>query len=263
MKAAPFEYRRPESLEEALDLLAEHGDEAKPLAGGQSLIPLLAMRLAQPGLLVDLQRVPGLKGVREGRIGAMTTQAELERKAALPGVVKAALPHIGHFQIRTRGTVGGSLCHADPAAEWPALALLLGAMLHVGSRRGRRAIAAADFFLGPLTTALEPDELLLEVELPPTAGGFGFAEVERRGGDFALVGAAAQGGAVVVFGTGAAPQRLAGVESHLAAGGAPGPELRALAEREIQATGDIHASAAYRRRVGAALVERVVAEARA
>jgi aerobic carbon-monoxide dehydrogenase medium subunit len=263
LKAAPFDYRRPESLEEALDLLAEHGDEAKPLAGGQSLIPLLAMRLAQPGLLVDLQRVPGLKGVREGRIGAMTTQTALEREAALPGVVKAALPHIGHFQIRTRGTVGGSLCHADPAAEWPALALLLGAVMHARSRRGPRTVPAADFFVGPLTTALEPDELLLEVELPATSGGFGFAEVERRGGDFALVGAAAQGGAVVVFGTGAAPQRLAAVESHLAAGGAPGPELRALAEREIEATGDIHASAAYRRRVGAALVERVVAEARA
>jgi len=263
MKAAPFEYRRPESLEEALDLLAEHGEEAKPLAGGQSLIPLLAMRLAQPALLVDLERVPGLKGLRDGRIGAMTSQARLANEAALPGVVKAALPHIGHFQIRTRGTVGGSLCHADPAAEWPALAVLLGAVLHVRSRRGRREVKADEFFVGPLTTSLEPDELLLEVELPAAAGGFGFAEVERRGGDFALVGAAAQGGAVVVFGTGARPQRLVGVEANLAAGGATGPELRALAEHEIEATGDIHASAAYRRSVGAALVERVVAEARA
>jgi len=263
MKSAPFDYRRPESLEEALALLAEHGDEAKPLAGGQSLIPLLAMRLAQPALLVDLDRVPGLKGARAGRIGAMTTQARLENEAELPGVVKAALPHIGHFQIRTRGTVGGSLCHGDPAAEWPALALLLGAVMHARSRRGQRAVPAAGFFLGPLITALEPDELLVEIELPAPAGGFGFAEVERRGGDFALVGAAAQGTAVVVFGTGAAPQRLAEVEGYLAAGGGPGRELRALAEREIQATGDIHASAAYRRRVGAALVDRVVARARA
>ncbi len=252
MKSAPFDYRRPESLEEALALLAEHGDEAKPLAGGQSLIPLLAMRLAQPALLVDLDRVPGLKGARAGRIGAMTTQARLENEAELPGVVKAALPHIGR-----------SLCHGDPAAEWPALALLLGAVMHARSRRGQRAVPAAGFFLGPLITALEPDELLVEIELPAPAGGFGFAEVERRGGDFALVGAAAQGTAVVVFGTGAAPQRLAEVEGYLAAGGGPGRELRALAEREIQATGDIHASAAYRRRVGAALVDRVVARARA
>ena len=120
MKSAAFEYRRPESLEEALDVLAEHGDEAKPLAGGQSLIPLLTMRLAQPAMLVDLDRVPGLKAVGGGRIGAMATEARLERETDLPGVVKAALPHIGHFQVRTRGTVGGSLCHADPAAEWPA-----------------------------------------------------------------------------------------------------------------------------------------------
>jgi len=145
MKSAPFDYRRPESLEEALDLLAGHGDEANPLAAGQPLIPLLAMRLAQPGLLVDLERVPGLKGVRGARIGALTTQAALEREPALPGVVKAALPHIGHFQIRTRGTIGGSLCHADPASEWPALALLLDAVLHARSRRGPRTIAAADF----------------------------------------------------------------------------------------------------------------------
>ncbi|MEP7105428.1 MAG: FAD binding domain-containing protein [Chloroflexota bacterium] len=263
MKPAAFEYRRPESLDEALELLAEHGDEAKPLAGGQSLVPLLAMRLAQPALLVDLDRVPGLKGIDGGRMGAMVTQARLEREADLPGVVKAALPHIGHFQVRTRGTVGGSLCHADPAAEWPALALLLGAVLHVRSRRGERRLAAAEFTVGPLMTALEPDELLVAVELAAAAGGFGFAEVERRGGDFALVGAAAQGGAVVVFATGATPQRLGAVEAHLAAGGGPGPELRKLAEAEIQATGDIHASAGYRRRVGAALADRVVAAARA
>lgn len=263
MKSAAFEYRRPESLDEALDLLAEHGDEAKALAGGQSLIPLLAMRLAQPAMLVDLDRVPGLKEVAGGRIGAMVTQARLERETDLPGVVRAALPHIGHFQVRTRGTVGGSLCHADPAAEWPALAVLLGAILHVRSRHGERRLAAADFVVGPLMTALAPDELLVAVELPAVAGGFGFAEVERRGGDFALVGAAAQGGAVVVFATGAAPQRLGAVEAHLAAGGRPGAELRALAEREIEAGGDIHASAGYRRRVGAALVDRVVVAARA
>ena len=265
MKSAPFEYRRPETLDEALALLAEHGDEAKPLAGGQSLIPLLAMRLAQPALLVDLQRVPELRGVnrRDGavRIGAMTRQAELERWPELPALVGAALPHIGHFQIRSRGTVGGSLAHMDPAAEWPALALLLDAELELASSRGRRMLAAAEFALGPLITALEPDELLVAVTLRGADGRFGFEEVERRPGDFALVGAASQGGRIVAFATGARPQRLPGCEAYLAGGGWAGDELRALAEREIEATADIHASAAYRRRVGARLVERAVAAA--
>jgi carbon-monoxide dehydrogenase medium subunit len=267
MKAAPFEYRRPGSLAEALETLAAAGDEARPLAGGQSLVPLLAMRLARPSVLVDLQRVPELRGVRaEGpvlRIGAMTRQAELERRPGLPGVVAAALPHVGHLQIRSRGTVGGSLAHLDPAAEWPALAVLLDADLELASTRGRRRVAARDFVLGPLTSALAPDELLVGVELTAAEGPFGFLEVERRPGDFALVGAASHGGRVVVFATGGTPQRLTGCEAFLGDGGAPGDELRALAEAEIEATGDTHASAAYRRSVGARLVERAVEAARA
>jgi aerobic carbon-monoxide dehydrogenase medium subunit len=267
VKAAPFEYRRPASLAEALEALAEAGDEARPLAGGQSLLPLLAMRLARPSLLVDLGRVAELRGVREDagglRIGAMTREAELERRPGLPGILAAALPHVGHFQIRSRGTVGGSLAQADPAAEWPALALLLGAEVEVASRRGARRVAARDLFLGPLTTALEPDELLVAVVLRDAEGPFGFLEVERRPGDFALVGAAGHRGRLVVFATGAVPQRLARCEAFLREGGRPGPELRALAEAEIEATGDIHAGAAYRRAVGARLAELAAAAAAA
>ncbi len=262
MKSAPFEYRRPDSLAEALELLAEHGDEAKPLAGGQSLV-LLAMRLAQPAMLVDLARVAELRGVepqQDGlRIAAMTTQAELGR-GRLPEIIAAALPHVGHFPIRSRGTVGGSLAHMDPAAEWPALAVLLDAELEIASKRGLRTMAAADFVLGPLMTALEPDELLLAVRLVGAFGAFGFEEVERRAGDFALVGAAGHGGRLVVFATGGTPQRLRRCEAHLSEGGRVG-ELRRLAEEEIEATGDVHASAEYRRRVGAALVERVATAA--
>jgi aerobic carbon-monoxide dehydrogenase medium subunit len=247
VKSAPFEYRRPESLEEALALLAEYGDEAKPLAGGQSLVPMLAMRLARPALLVDLARVGELRGVevRDGelRIAAMTTQGAL-----------------GHFQIRSRGTVGGSLAHMDPAAEWPALAVLLEAELEVASTRGRRTVPAADFMLGPLMSTLEADELLVAVRLSGACGEFGFEEVERRPGDFALVGAACHGGRLVVFATGGTPQRLRRCEAHLDAGGRTA-ELGRLAEEEIEAIGDVHASAEYRRRVGAALVQRVAAAA--
>lgn len=265
MKSAPFEYRRPETLDEALDLLSQHGDEAKALAGGQSLIPLLAMRLAQPALLIDLQRLPELRGIerRSGdlRVGAMTSQAELERVDNLPPLLAAALPHVGHFQIRSRGTVGGSLAHMDPAAEWPALALLLDAELELASRRGRRKLPAADFARGPLISALEPDELLVAVNLADPDGPFGFREVERRPGDFALVAAASHRGRIVVFATGGRPQRLVECESHLRTGGGASDQLRRLAETEIEASGDIHVSAAYRRRVGAGLVERVVADA--
>lgn len=263
MKPAAFEYVRPTSLDEALEVLANHGDEARPLAGGQSLIPLLAMRLAQPAILLDLQLLTELRGVElseDGlRVGAMTRELELERSRGVPAVVAAALPHIGHFQIRSRATVGGSLAHMDPAGEWPALALLLDAELEVVSARGVRRVAARDFALGPLSTAIQPDELLVAVVLSGAGGAFGFEEVERRPGDFALVGAACHRGRAVAFATGSIPQRLPGCERYLREGGGPGAELRALAETEIEAVGDLHASAAYRRRVGAALVERVVA----
>jgi aerobic carbon-monoxide dehydrogenase medium subunit len=260
VKSAPFEYRRPASLAEALQILDQHGDDARPLAGGQSLIPLLAMRLAQPAMIVDLGRLPELRGIRrdgsEIAIGAMTTQAQLQR-LPLPGILAAALPHVGHFQIRSRGTVGGSLAHMDPAAEWPALAVLLDAELELAATSGRRLLRAADFALGPMTSAIEPNELLVSIRLSGAEGPFGFLEVERRPGDFALVGAACHRGRLVAFATGAIAQRLTRCEALLREDGSPG-DLRALAEAEIEATGDVHASAGYRRRVGAALVQRAV-----
>lgn len=264
LKPPALEYHRPESLDQALALMAEHGDEAKPLAGGQSLVPLLAMRLSNPAHLVDLQGVEELRKValEDGRlrIGAMVRQRDLERDQRTPALVAAALPHIGHFQIRNRGTVGGSLAHMDPAAEWPALALALDALLVAESIRGRRAIPATEFCKGPLMTALAPDELLTEVVLPAPRGGFGFAEVARTSGAFALAGAACQGGAVAVFGTGSRPQRLAGVERLLSKAVDPS-EIEEAAAAEIEAVSDIHAPAAYRRRAGAALVRRVVVQA--
>ncbi len=266
VKPAPFEYHRPGSLAEALEVIGRYGDELKPLAGGQSLIPMLAMRLARPSHLMDLQRVAELRRVvREGnvlRVGAMVRHRDMERTAEVPSVVATAIPHIGHFQIRNRGTVGGSLAHMDPAAEWPALSLLLGCSVVAVSTRGSRRIPADDFAIGPLMTALEPDELMTELLVPLPEGGGGFAEVERRSGDFALVGAGCQDGTVVVFGAGPRPQRLAMTEQFIKAGGAPGPELENIAALEIVARGDIHASAEYRRRTGATLVNRVVRQSR-
>ena len=252
MKAAPFEYRRPASLEEALELLAQHGDECKPLAGGQSLIPLLVMRLARPAVLADLQAIPELRRRDSTRIGAMVTNAELEEadRDTVPPLVAAALPHIGHYQIRSRGTVGGNLAHADPAAEWPALAVALDAAIVALSRsRGTREVAAADFFLGPLTSALEADELVVELRLPAWAfdAKWAFAEVARRPGDFAMAGTAAvqpPGGSprVAVFAVG------------------PSPQLVDPQNPTFEANGDVHASAAYRREVCKRLVERALAE---
>lgn len=264
MKPAPFEYHRPETVEEVLALLAEHGEDAKPLAGGQSLVPLLAMRLAQPAHVIDLERVAELRGaeVRSEAIvvGAMTREVEVERRASelgLPAAVREAIPHIGHFQIRNRGTVGGSIAHCDPAAEWPALLLLLDATVVARSARGERAIPAQDFVQGPLMTALEPDELVVKMRIPVAAGPSAFAEVERRFGDFALVGAACDSGRVVVFGTGARPQRLNSVEAYLAQGSRDLREVSRLAAGEIEAVGDVHGSADYRRHVGGELVAQV------
>ena len=248
--------------------MAEHRDEAKPLAGGQSLVPLLAMRLARPSHIVDLQRVGELRQIsvteEQLRIGAMTRQRDIEHDFRMPGLVRAAVPHIGHFQVRNRGTVGGSLSHMDPAAEWPAVALALDAVMVAASVRGRREIAADDFMIGPQMTALGPDELLVEVVVPVHLDGFGFAEVTRRGmGDFALVGAACQGSAVAVFGAGARPQRLPAVEEFLRTGGGTRAEVSSLAASEIEATTDIHASSDYRRHVAASLVGAVVEELQA
>jgi carbon-monoxide dehydrogenase medium subunit len=212
---------------------------------------------------VDLHRVAELRqiSVADGRvrIGAMARQRDIEHDPRMPGLVSAAVPHVGHFQIRNQGTVGGSLCHMDPAAEWPAVALALDAVMVAASVRGRREIAADDFMVGPHMTGLAVDELLVEVIVPVRDEGFGFAEVTRRGvGDFALVGAACQASAVVVFGAGPRAQRLTAVEDFLNSGGGARAEVAALATTEIQATDDLHTSSRYRREVAAMLVGAVV-----
>ncbi len=263
MKPPDFEYHRPAVIEEALRIMAEHGRAARPLAGGQSILPLLASRAIRPRHIVDLQRLTELQGIAvvDGRvhIGAMTRQRDIEHDRRMPGLITAAIPHIGHFQIRNCGTVGGSLSHMDPAAEWPAIALAMDAVMVAASVRGRREIAAEVFMIGPQRTALEPDELLVEVIVPVRDEGFGFAEVTRRGlGDFALAGAACQGRRIVVFGTGTRPQRLPAVEDLLKNGGGTRAQVAALAASEILATDEIHSSAQYRRDVAARLVGVVV-----
>ena len=199
MKPVPFSYRRPGTLEEALDLLAEHGDEAAVLAGGQTLMPMLAMRLSRPSVLIDINRVPGLDHIADERgvvrIGALVRYADLEDSAVvrerLP-LVARALPHVAHVAVRNRGTIGGSLALADPAAEMPACAVALGAELVLASRDGRRTVAAEDYFQDVYETARRDDELLVEVRVPVADQGerIAFEELSRRHGDFAIVGLA-------------------------------------------------------------------------
>jgi carbon-monoxide dehydrogenase medium subunit len=203
VKAVDFCLHQPSSLPETLDLLAGFGDDGKVLAGGQSLVPLLNFRLARPEHVIDIARVPGLDEIRLGPaagglvLGAMVRQARAERSAAVAAacpLLAAALPNIAHPPIRTRGTVCGSMAHADPAAELPTVAVALDAVFVAVSEAGRREVPAAEFFQGYLTTALRPDELLAEVRFPVVSGrtGAAFCEVARRQGDFALAGVAAQ-----------------------------------------------------------------------
>ena len=283
MKPAPFEYHRPESVEEALALLASHGYDAKVLAGGQSLVPAMNFRLAQPAVLVDLNRVPGLDYVAERggvlRIGAMARQRAVERServARLAPLVAEALPHVAHPQIRNRGTLGGSIAHADPAAELPAVMLALGARFHLAGPNGTRAVDAEDFFLGLFATALEPEELLLEVEVPvrPPRSGWAFDELSRRHGDFALAGIAAAvvlgedgrcaDARIALLGVGDGPVLSRGAADVLLAEDATDEGIAAAAEAaaaELDPPSDIHASAEYRRRLAEVLVRRVLPRA--
>ena len=280
VKLPYVEYEAPATIAEAVDLLAEHQDEASVLAGGQSLIPLLALRLARPAVLIDINRVGELSGVSvtDGRvaIGAMTREYAAEESETVAGSVPllaAALPLVGHEAIRSRGTIGGSMAHADPAAELPAVAVALDAELVARSARGERTIPAADFFQGFLTTALAPDELLVEVRLPLQKGGSSLKEVTRRHGDFALAGAAAavtvEGGRiwdarVALMGVGQGPVRATEAEAALR-GAEPGDAvLREAARRaaaDLQPSSDVHATATYRRRVAEVLVRRALQEA--
>jgi aerobic carbon-monoxide dehydrogenase medium subunit len=285
VRPAPFDYVAPRTVEEALALLACHGDQAKLLAGGQSLVPMMNMRLVRPAVVVDLNRVATLGALREDagglRLGALVRQHALERDGriarAAPLLAEAA-PLIGHLQTRARGTLGGSLVHADPAAELPACMIALDAVFHLRSARAARACRADDFFRGLLTTALEPDELLAEIELPAPAAprpGHGFAEVARRHGDFALVGACAvlaldargvcRAARLVIFGAGDRPHLARAAKALVG----ERPAAARLAEvgragaGEIDARDDLHATAAYRRHVAAGLAARALGQAAA
>jgi CO/xanthine dehydrogenase FAD-binding subunit len=288
MKPARFDYVAPETAGEAVSLLNDYEGEAKLLAGGQSLMPLLNMRLARPGLLVDLGRVAGLDYIRESEgglaIGAMTTKREVERSALVESrqpLLRAATLLIGHPQIRNRGSVGGSMAQADPAAEYPAVAVALDAELRALGPAGERSIKAEDFFVTYLTTALEPNEVLIEVTFPVLGArtGWGFQEVARRHGDFAMAGTAVTvtldaGGQcsearIVLFGVGSKPLRARGAEQ-IVQGERPGEQLYRRAgekagEEIDEPLSDIHASAEYRSHLAGALTRRAltVAAARA
>ena len=278
MKPAPFDYHAPASVDEAVALLAEL-DEAKVIAGGQSLAPLLNMRLSYVDHLVDLRRVDALRGIerRDGELwlGAATTQTAIERShevAASVPLLAAATPLIGHFQIRNRGTIGGSLAHADPAAEYPAVALALDAQLEVASPQGNRVVPAAEFFTGVWTTALGDDDLLTGVRFPVWDGRCGFAieEIARRHGDFAVAGACVavqlDGDDVVrrcriaLFGLGPATSRAAAAEELATGSAAAQVDERALGEAAVAPLDaipeDQNGSADYRRHVGAVVVAR-------
>ena len=243
MKPVRFDYRAPASLDEALPLLRL---ESAVLAGGQSLVPLLNLRLARPELVVDVNGIAELDYIRAGegalRIGALTRQVALERSELVGRrwpLLHKAVRFVGHPQIRTRGTVGGSVAHADPAAELPAALIALGARFHLRSAGGARALGASEFFLGSLHTAREPDELLVEVEVPeqPEGAGSGFAEHARTHGDFATAGAAAVIAAghagIALLGAGPVPVRAEAAERALADGAAP-PEAAELAAQDVE-----------------------------
>ena len=278
MKPAPFDYHAPDTIDGVLQLLTDL-DDAKVLAGGQSFIPLLSMRLAVFEHVVDLRRVEELRGIehRNGAvwIGASTTQATVERDpevARLVPLLARAVPLIGHFQIRNRGTIGGSLAHADPASELPAVALALDAEFEAVSVRGRRTIPAAEFFTGTWSTALDDDEILASIGFPIWTGRCGFAveEVARRHGDFAIAGACVavevdgdglvRRCAIGLFGMGSTPVRATVAEQSVVGVAASDVDPSALGRSAVDDLTsipyDLNGSADYRRRVGATVVAR-------
>jgi carbon-monoxide dehydrogenase medium subunit len=283
MKPPPFDCLRPTTLDEALRMLAQHGDEAKILAGGQSLVPMMNFRLAAPRLLIDINRIAALSGIEatsDGlRLGALVRWHELEKSSVVAAhnpLLQAAVRHIAHFQIRNRGTVGGSSAHADPAAEFPAVAIACDARFTVRSAVGTRVLCVDDFFRGPLETALAPDELLIEICFPawPATRRWGFQEFARRAGDFALAGAIAlldldDSGAcfsasLVSFAAGDRPLRLARAEACLR-GQTPTRALLAEGARfaadDCDAKADMHAPADYRRSLFETLMVRALCAA--
>ena len=281
MKPAPFKYIAATSLEHALALKGEHGDDAKFLAGGQSLMPTMSFRLAQPAILIDLNRIEGLGAIRPcdaggARIGALTRYRTLERDAGFARMfplIAEALPHIAHPQIRNRGTIGGNLSHADPASELPAIMVALGARFRIQAAKQERWVEASDFFLGALTTDLQPDEMLVEVELPlskPRTGSC-FMEIARRRGDFAIVGVAAMMTLdeqeecthvrLTFCGVGETPIDASSAADPLV-GRAPTEaaicDVAASVQAMIDPGGSVHATADYQRHVAGVLTERAL-----
>ena len=271
MIPAPFDYQRAASVDEAIGLLTEHGDEAKLLAGGHSLLPLMKLRLAAPAVLVDIGRIADLSYVTSGgdgtvRIGALTrhhqltTSAELRDEVPLLAHVAA---QVGDPQVRHRGTIGGSVVHGDPASDLPAALLALRATLVARGPRGTREIAVDDFFTGFLETALADDEVLTEIRVPARPGaGWAFEKFNRRAQDWAIVGVAAVLGdgaepGVGLVNMGSAPLRAAGVEDALRAG-APAPEAAARADEGTEPPDDLNASPEYRRHLAQVLVRRAI-----
>ena len=282
MKPAAFRYHRPSTVAKAAAALGE-GEEAKLLAGGQSLVPLLNLRLAQPTDLIDLSAVEGLDRIErergEIRIGAMVRQADAEHddqvRAAVP-LVAAALGHVGHPQIRARGTVGGSVAHADPAAELPAALLALGGEVVAEGPDGRRTIAAEDYFRGIMTTSLAPDEVLVEVRIPEQSEDsvWGCTEIARRRGDYALAGAMvtarANGGAiedsrVVLFSVASVPLRMPSVEKVLAGRSIQDAdvlrEAAKVAAEDLDPASDLHATPEFKRHLAGVVVRRALEKA--
>lgn len=281
MKPAPFDYHCPGELSEAIAILQQYSDEAKVLAGGQSLIPLLSLRLSRFDHLVDLQAIEDLRGITtvDGsiRVGAMTTQAGIARNAdaATVPLLAKATSHIGHYQIRNRGTVGGSLAHADPAAEYPAVAVALDASLEIAGPGGTRQVSAADFFVSTWVTAMEPEEVLVAAHFPVWSGSTGWAvdEVARRAGDFAMCGAVCgvqldgdrlSRVALALFGVGSVPVRARAIEATLAGAAVEDldlPNIGAEVAAALDPPGDLHATGEQRRNMARVLVPRVLSAA--
>ncbi len=284
MKPAPLEYYAPDSLEAALELKAQHGDEGKALAGGQSLIPAMNFRVAQPALLIDLNRIAELRYIRKPNgavhIGAMTLQSQAEHDGLVAKhapLLHEAIPNIAHPQIRNRGTIGGSLAHADPAAELPVIALALNARMHTQSNKGERWIEAKDFFAGLFANSMQADELLVEIAFPelPANTGWAFMEIARRHGDYAMAGLAAlltldkdgncSKARLVYLNVGDGP-----VDAVNAAASLAGKKPSAAAFKEVgqiasqsdmSPFGNLHATAEYQRHLSAVLTERALAKA--
>jgi carbon-monoxide dehydrogenase medium subunit len=271
MIPAAFEYVRAESADHAVALLGEHGDEAKLLAGGHSLLPMMKLRLAVPGVLVDLGRVADLSYVRDAgdhiAIGALTTHHDVEHSGLLATEVPLlahAASQVGDPQVRHRGTIGGSLAHSDPASDLPAVLLALDATLVATGPSGSRTISIGEFFTGYFESALGEDEVLTEIQVPKVAGlGWSFQKFNRRAQDWAIVGVAAVHGAgrsgVGLVNMGSTPLRAGAVESALA-GGATVADAAAVADEGTEPTADLNASEEYRRHLARVLVRRALEE---